>query len=285
MKLTAINAGYFKLDGGAMFGVVPKSLWENSNRPDERNLCTWAMRCLLVEKDNRRILIDTGMGQKQDAKFFGHYHPHGVDSLAQGLQRNGGGFDDVTDVLLTHLHFDHCGGALYRSADGSILPRFPNATYWSSRAHWAAATQPNERERASFLSENIRPLQEQGRLRFVEEAESGAVLPEIQLHYVHGHTDAMMLAQIQWEEKTLLYCADLIPSAAHIPLPWLMAYDVRPLVTLEEKKYFLQEAAAKRWILFFEHDPAVECCTVKETERGVRLDQKFALSEAGSFPA
>jgi glyoxylase-like metal-dependent hydrolase (beta-lactamase superfamily II) len=280
MKLSVINAGYFKLDGGAMFGVVPKSLWQKANPPDEQNLCTWAMRCLLLEQGDRRILIDTGMGDKQDARFFSHYHPHGPDSLEKSLRTNGYGFDDVTDVLLTHLHFDHGGGALYRSPDGSILPRFPNATYWSSRAHWAAATQPNERERASFLEENIRPL-EQGRLRFVEDSPVGALLPEIQLHYVHGHTDSMILVQIQCEKRTVLYCADLIPSAAHIPLPWLMAYDVRPLVTLQEKKRFLHEAAVGRWILFFEHDRAIECCTVQETERGVRVQETFALSEAG----
>ncbi len=284
MKLTVINAGYFKLDGGAMFGVVPRSLWQKANPPDEQNLCTWAMRCLLIEKGDRRVLIDTGMGDKQDAKFFSHFHPHGPDSLEQGLRQNGYDFADVTDVLLTHLHFDHCGGALCRSGDGLILPRFPNATYWSSRAHWTSALQPNERERASFLKENILPLREHGRLRFVEEAEPGAILPEIELHFVHGHTDAMMLAQIQWEEKTLLYCADLIPSAAHIPLSWLMAYDIRPLVTLQEKKHFLHEAAARQWILFFEHDPAVECCTVRETERGVRLQESFALGEAGVLP-
>jgi glyoxylase-like metal-dependent hydrolase (beta-lactamase superfamily II) len=283
MKLTVINAGYFKLDGGAMFGVVPKSLWQKANPPDEQNLCTWAMRCLLIESGDRRILIDTGMGDKQDAKFFSYYHPHGPDSLEQGFRQNGYRFEDVTDVLLTHLHFDHGGGALYRAQDGSILPRFPNATYWSNRAHWDAAIQPNERERASFLPENILPLQEGGRLRFVEEAEAGAVLPGIQLRYVHGHTDAMMLAQIQWKDKTLLYCADLIPSVAHIPLAWLMAYDVRPLLTLKEKKQFLQEAVSGKWILFFEHDPAVECCTVRETDRGVRVKETFALNEINAL--
>ena len=285
MKLTAINAGYFKLDGGAMFGVVPKSLWARANPPDEQNLCTWAMRCLLIEKGDRRVLIDTGMGNKQDAKFLDHYHPQDVDSLERGLNEAGCGFEGVTDVLLTHLHFDHCGGALCRETDGVIHPRFPRATYWSSRAHWAAALQPNERERASFLKENIVPLQEGGRLRFVEEAPAGAILPELQVHFVQGHTEAMMLPQIQWEKKTVLYCADLVPSVAHIPLAWLMAYDVRPLVTLQEKKQLLEEAAAQKWILFFEHDPANECGTVQQTDKGVRLRQALTLSEALALPA
>ena len=283
MKLAVIHAGTFKLDGGAMFGVVPKSLWEKANLPDARNLCTWAMRCLLIDRGDRRVLIDTGMGDKQDAKFFSYYQPEQPDALRQSLQANGYDFEDITDVLLTHLHFDHVGGALYRSEDGSIRPRFPKATYWTSREHWAAATQPNERERASFLTENILPLQELGRLRFFEEADLSALMPELRLHYVCGHTESMVLVQIEWGGKTILYCADLIPSAAHIPLPWLMAYDVRPLITLQEKQRFLHEAAAKGWILFFEHDPINECATVQETERGVRLKETFALSAAGGM--
>jgi len=283
MKLAVINAGYFKLDGGAMFGVVPKSLWEKRNPPDSQNLCTWAMRCLLIEKGDRRVLIDTGMGNKQDAKFFSYYQPHGEDSLERGLNAHGYGFADVTDVFLTHLHFDHGGGALYRSEDGSILPRFPEATYWSSRAHWEAAVRPNDRERASFLKENILPLQELGCLRFVEDAEATPILPEIKWHHVYGHTESMMVVQIQWEERTLFYCADLIPSAGHIPLAWIMAYDVRPLVTLEEKAKFLQKAADERWILFFEHDPRIECGTVEQTERGIRLKETFRLEDAAQF--
>ena len=279
MKLAAINAGYFKLDGGAMFGVVPKSLWEKRNPPDAQNLCTWAMRCLLVEQGDRRVLIDTGMGNKQDAKFFSHYQPHGEDSLERGLKTHG----DVTDVFLTHLHSDHGGGALYRAEDGSILPRFPNATYWSSRPQWEAAVRPNERERASFLKENILPLLDGGHLRFVEDADATAILPEMKWHHVYGHTESMMVVQIQWQKRTLLYCADLIPSAAHIPLPWVMAYDVQPLVTLQEKAKFLEEAAAHRWILFFEHDPKIECATVQKTERGIRLKDSFKLEDAAQF--
>ena len=280
MKLSVVNAGYFKLDGGAMFGVVPKSLWQKRNQPDTQNLCSWAMRCLLVEEGDRRVLIDTGMGDKQDAKFFSHYQPHGEDSLERNLREHGCDFGDVTDVFLTHLHFDHGGGALYRADDGSILPRFPNATYWSSRAHWEAAVHPNERERASFLKENILPLQGVGCLRFVEDAPVTEIVPGMKWHHVYGHTESMMVVELQWEERTVLYCADLIPSAAHIPLAWVMAYDVRPLVTLEEKTRFLARAAADGWILFFEHDPAIECATVTQTERGIRLKNSFKLEDA-----
>ena len=281
MKLSVAHAGNFKLDGGAMFGVVPKSLWQKANPPDEQNLCTWAMRCLLVEEDGRRILIDTGMGTKQDAKFFGYFHPDNPDALEQSLRALGLGFEDITDVLLTHLHFDHCGGALYRSDDGGILPRFPKATYWSHRAHWNWATQPNEREKASFLQENILPLQQAGVVRFLDETGQSALPAALSVQIVNGHTEAMMLPKIRIGNRTLLFCADLCPSAAHIPLPWVMAYDVRPLVTLKEKRETLERAAAENWILFFEHDRMTECCTVEKTDRGVRLKETFALSEVG----
>jgi glyoxylase-like metal-dependent hydrolase (beta-lactamase superfamily II) len=279
MKVSVVHAGNFKLDGGAMFGVVPKSLWQRANPPDEQNLCTWAMRCLLVEENNRRIVIDTGMGKKQDAKFFNYYHPDNPDALEKSLRDLGHGFEDITDVLLTHLHFDHCGGALYRSDHGEILPRFPNAVYWSHRTHWNCATQPNEREKASFLADNILPLQGAGVLRFLDETGESSLPPGISVQIVNGHTEAMMLPKIRLGERTLLFCADLIPSAAHIPLPWVMAYDVRPLVTLKEKRETLEQAAAENWILFFEHDRATECCTVEKTERGVRLKETFTLTE------
>jgi glyoxylase-like metal-dependent hydrolase (beta-lactamase superfamily II) len=279
MKVSVVHAGNFKLDGGAMFGVVPKSLWQRANPPDEQNLCTWAMRCLLVEEGGRCILIDTGMGKKQDAKFFSYYHPDNPDALEQSLRNLGRGFEDITDVLLTHLHFDHCGGALYRADDGEIVSRFPNATYWSHRTHWNWATQPNEREKASFLPDNILPLQQAGVLRFLDETGESALPPGFSVQIVNGHTEAMMLPKIRIGDRTLLFCADLIPSAAHIPLPWVMAYDVRPLVTLKEKRETLEKAASENWVLVFEHDRATECCTVEKTERGVRLKETFALSE------
>jgi glyoxylase-like metal-dependent hydrolase (beta-lactamase superfamily II) len=279
MKLSVVHAGNFKLDGGAMFGVVPKSLWQRANPPDDHNLCTWAMRCLLVEDGQRRVLIDTGMGKKQDAKFFSYYHPDNLDALEESLRDLGHAFADITDVFLTHLHFDHGGGALYRSESGEILPRFPNATYWSNRAHWNWATQANAREKASFLSENILPLEKAGVVRFVEETGGGAGLRCFSVLTVNGHTEAMMLPKIQAGNKTVLFCADLIPSTAHISLPWIMAYDVRPLVTLKEKTDTLERAAAEDWILFFEHDRAIECCTVEKTDRGVKLKETFTLSE------
>ncbi len=262
-----------------MFGVVPKSLWQKANPPDDQNLCTWAMRCLLVEDGERRILIDTGMGKKQDAKFFSYYHPDNPDALERSLGRLGYGFEDITDVLLTHLHFDHCGGALFRSDSGEILPRFPKATYWSNRSHWNWAIQPNAREKASFLTENILPLQQAGVVRFLDETDMNNSLPNISVRIVNGHTEAMMLPMIRSGDRTILFCADLLPSAAHIPLPWVMAYDVRPLVTVKKKSETLERAATENWILFFEHDRTTECCTVEKTERGVRLKETFALSE------
>ena len=281
MKLSVVHAGNFKLDGGAMFGVVPKSLWQKANPPDEQNLCTWAMRCLLIEEGDRRILIDTGMGDKQDAKFFSYYQPSGP-SLESSLAAHGFAFGDITDVLLTHLHFDHGGGALYRDGEGKIGRRFPNAVYWSNRQHWDWAISPNEREKASFLAENIQPLEDTGALRFLDQEGPQALLAGLEIHTVFGHTEAMMLPRVRIGDKTVLFCADLLPSSAHIPLPWIMAYDVRPLETLKEKRDILQQAAAENWILFFEHDRAVECATVQQTERGVRLKETMSLAEAVS---
>lgn len=273
MKLHVIDTGFFKLDGGAMFGVVPKSIWQKSNVPDENNLCTWAMRCLLVEDGDRLILIDNGIGDKQDAKFFSHYYLHGEDSLVKSLNKVGFSEQDVTDMFLTHLHFDHCGGGVKYAGEKLELV-FKNATYWSNEEHWKWATQPNPREKASFIKENILPIQESGHLKFVKEKE----LP-FDIFYAFGHTDKMMIPKIEYKGKTICYMADLLPSVGHIPLPYVMGYDTRPLLTMEEKERFLNEAADKEYVLFLEHDAVNECCTVKRTEKGVRLDKTFSLAE------
>jgi glyoxylase-like metal-dependent hydrolase (beta-lactamase superfamily II) len=286
MKLYSIETGFFKLDGGAMFGVVPKSIWNNLNPADENNLCTWAMRCLLIEDGNRLILIDTGIGNKQDAKFLSHYHLHGTDTLEGSLKKAGFSKDDVTDVVLTHLHFDHCGGAVVRNGD-ALVPAFRQATYWSTEKHWHWAVEPNAREKASFLKENIIPLQQSGQLKFVEAPRHQNVdfLPTapfsdtLSMRFVHGHTESMMLPQITYKGRTIVYMADLLPSAAHIPLPYIMAYDMFPLTTLDEKTRFLKEALDNEYLLFFEHDPLHECCTLQQTDRGIRAGQFFKLEE------
>ncbi|MET6998534.1 MBL fold metallo-hydrolase [Chitinophaga defluvii] len=278
MKLHTIETGFFKLDGGAMFGVVPKSIWNKLNPADENNLCTWAMRCMLIEDGNRLILIDNGIGNKQDEKFFSHYYLHGNDSLDKSLAALGFHRDDITDMFLTHLHFDHCGGSIVREGD-KLLPAFKNATFWSNADHWKWATQPNDREKASFLKENILPIQESGQLQFIHHAEGVAFTEQIAIRFANGHTDAMMLPQISYKGKTIIYMADLLPSAAHIPLPYVMAYDMFPLTTLQEKKSFLQEATDKEYILYFEHDPKNECCTLQQTEKGIRVKETFPLSE------
>lgn len=260
-----------------MFGVVPKSIWQKLNPADENNLCSWAMRCLLIEDGNQLILIDNGMGDKQDAKFFGYYYLHGDDSLQKSLHRAGFSEGDITDVFLTHLHFDHCGGGVRREQGSEVLT-FPGAKYWSNRDHWKWATEPNAREKASFLKENILPMQASGHLNFVEET-GGSPFRQFDIFYSSGHTDKMMIPKIKYGNKTICFVADLLPSVGHLPLPYVMGYDTRPLLTLEEKDRFLNEAAEQGYILFFEHDPVHECCTVKKTERGVRLDQTFSLSE------
>jgi glyoxylase-like metal-dependent hydrolase (beta-lactamase superfamily II) len=287
MTLHTINTGFFKLDGGAMFGVVPKSIWQKTNPADENNLCTWAMRCLLVEDGKQLTLIDNGIGNKQDAKFLSHYHLHGDDNLLKSLHNAGFHEDDVTDMFLTHLHFDHCGGSItYES--GKPVPTFRNATYWSNRDHWKWATEPNPREKASFLPENILPIQESGHLNFIDinqrpqiAADKGLPISVNQwsIYYASGHTDKMMIPMIRYGQKTICFMADLLPSVGHIPLPYVMGYDTRPLLTMEEKARFLNEAAEKKYILFLEHDPVNECCTVKQTEKGVRVDAVFKLSE------
>lgn len=277
MNLYTINTGYFKLDGGAMFGVVPKSIWNNLNKADDNNMCSWALRSLLIEDGNRLILVDNGMGDKQDAKFFGHYYLHGDDSLDKSLAKYGFNREDITDVFLTHLHFDHCGGSIIRDGD-KLSPAFKNAVYWSNERHWKWATEPNDREKASFLKENILPIEQSGRLRFVEKDQQ-AFPGNIQVRMVFGHTEAMMLPQLTYKGKTIVYMADLLPSAAHIPIPYVMAYDMFPLTTLQEKKNFLTEAAANDYILFFEHDPTIECCSLHITEKGIRSKERFRLDE------
>lgn len=278
MNLHTINTGMFKLDGGAMFGVVPKTIWQRSNPADANNLCTWAMRCLLIEDGDRLILIDNGIGDKQDEKFMGHYYLHGDDTLDKSLAAKGFSRDDITDVFLTHLHFDHCGGSIIRSSEGRLRPAFKNAFYWSNAQHWDWAVNPNDREKASFLRENILPIQESGQLRFVADKDGVEFHDGINIRFAYGHTDAMMLPQIQYKGNTIVYMADLLPSVGHIPLPYVMAYDMFPLQTLKEKKAFLQEACDKQYILYLEHDPVNECCTLQQTEKGIRLDRTFDLN-------
>lgn len=278
MNLYTINTGMFKLDGGAMFGVVPKSIWNKLNPADENNMCTWALRCLLVHDEGRLILIDTGMGSKQSEKFFSHYYLHGDDSLEKSLHTYGFTSDDITDVFLTHLHFDHCGGCIERQ-DEQLVPAFKNATYWSNEQHWQWAINPNDREKASFLKENILPMQETNRLRFIEVKEGVSFTSNIRVRFAYGHTDAMMLPEIHYNRKTIVYMADLLPSVAHLPLPYVMGYDMFPMKTLAEKKAFLKEAAERELVLYLEHDATIECCTVQMTEKGVRMKEAFTLGD------
>lgn len=280
MKISIIPTGFFKLDGGAMFGIVPKQLWERLNPPDEKNMCTWAMRCLLIETESRKILVDTGLGDKQDAKFRAHFEPHGEENLLQSLAKNGLQVADITDVFLTHLHFDHAGGAVRYDAAGNLVPTFPNATYWSNERHYNWAFYPNERERASFLKENFVPLKEAGVLKFIEIQEGWFDwLDGIQIKTVYGHTEAMMLLKIKVQEQTFIYCADLIPSSYHIGMPYIISYDVRPLHTLEEKENVLTEALNEGHILIFEHDPKIAAATVKKDERGrIVLDKVVEMT-------
>ena len=281
MKIHALDTGLFKLDGGAMFGVVPRSMWQKLVPPDANNMCTWAMRCLLIEDGGRLVLVDNGIGDKQDEKFRGHFYLHGDDTLEKSLRRLGFTSADVTDVFLTHLHFDHCGGSVVRRPDGALQTAFANATYWSNEAHWDWATYPNAREKASFLAENIRPIQESGQLRFVDPSQGvPAALPQFsELLFADGHTEKMMVPVMQYKGRTLAYMADLLPSTAHIPLPYVMSYDVRPLVTLGEKEAVLRRAAEENWVLLLEHDAAHEACTVQLTDKGVRLADTLHISD------
>jgi len=285
MKLYSVNTGFFKLDGGAMFGVVPKSMWNKVNPADENNMCSWALRSLLIEDEKRLILVDNGMGNKQDAKFFGFYYLHGGDTLDKSLARHGFHPNDITDVFLTHLHFDHCGGSIIKEGV-KLIPAFKNATYWSNKEHWNWAVHPNDREKASFLKENILPINESGQLKFLDlPAADSSNLGAIQfgenflVRFVNGHTQAMMLPQLKYKNKTVVFMADLLPSQGHIPIPYVMAYDMFPLTTLTEKKLFLAEAVEKDYILFFEHDPQYECCNLHHTERGIRPKDFFKLEE------
>lgn len=285
MQLYSIDTGYFKLDGGAMFGVVPKTIWNKINPADENNLCPWAMRSLLIEDGNRLILIDNGIGDKQSDKFFKHYYLHGDNNLNSSLAGCGFSPDDITDVFLTHLHFDHCGGSVIKQND-KLLPAFKNAVYWSNQKHWNWAVYPNEREKASFLKENILPIQENGQLDFIEDGKKvdnnlpiQTFTQNISIRFVDGHTESMMLPQINYNGKTIVYMADLLPSHGHIPIPYVMAYDMFPLTTLNEKKSFLHEALANDYILFFEHDPIHECCTLHDTERGIRPSEFLRIED------
>lgn len=265
-----------------MFGVVPKTLWQKTNPADENNLCSWSMRCLLIEDGNRLMLVDTGIGDKQSEKFFAHYYLHGDASLVKSLGALGFTPDDITDVFLTHLHFDHCGGAIaWNESRNGFRPVFKNATYWSTENHWKWATEPNPREKASFLQENILPIQESGQLQFIDRNGDFAVnaFPNIDVLFVDGHTESMMIPHIRYKDQTLVFMADLLPSTGHIPLPYVMGYDTRPLLTLTEKELFLNQAADQNYILFLEHDAHTECCTVKHTEKGVRLNETFSLAE------
>jgi glyoxylase-like metal-dependent hydrolase (beta-lactamase superfamily II) len=297
MQLHSIETGYFKLDGGAMFGVVPKSIWNKTNPADSNNLCTWALRCMLIEDGNRLILVDTGIGDKQDANFFSHYYLQGVVSLEEALNSRGFSKQDITDVFLTHLHFDHCGGAVINK-DNQLLPAFQNAVYWSNQNHWIWATEPNEREKASFLKENILPIRESGRLEMIPVGEASvdgvninakkkeqahleniSFIPGFNIRIANGHTNSMMLPQLVYKGRTIVFMADLLPSAGHLPIPYIMAYDMFPLTSLFEKKAFLEEALAGDYVLFFEHDPIHECCTLQKTEKGIRAKDFFSLKD------
>ena len=278
MQLYTIDTGYFKLDGGAMFGVVPKVLWSRTNPSDENNLCPWAMRSLLIEDGNRLILIDNGIGDKQDDKFLRHYYLHGDVNLNKSLKRHGFTSDDITDVFLTHLHFDHCGGSVIWSKDRSGFEMaFKNARYWSNADHWRWATEPNNRESSSFLLENIMPIQEAGHLNFIERNQ--AYFNNLDILFVNGHTESQMIPHINYKNRTIVFTADLLPSTGHIPLPYVMGYDTRPLLTLTEKEQFLKKAADEEYILFLQHDNYSECCTVHQTDKGVRLKETFKLKD------
>lgn len=283
MNLYPINAGNFKLDGGAMFGVVPKSLWQKTNPADANNMIDLTARCLLIEDGNRLILIDNGMGDKQSSKFFGYYHPWGKNTLDKSLKQYGFHSNDITDVFMTHLHFDHCGGSIQWNKDRTgYEPAFKNAYFWSNKNHWQWATQPNRREKASFLKENIMPMEESGQLKFTA-IPKGDTLKNSELgfsiFFADGHTEKQMIPMINYKGKTICFMADLLPTVGHLPLPYVMGYDTRPLLTLDEKEKFLNLAANNKYYLFLEHDAHNEIITVKHTEKGVRLANIFSAND------
>ena len=283
MKLYPIESGNFKLDGGAMFGVVPKTIWNKTNPADDNNLIDIAARCLLIEDGNRLILIDTGMGNKQSEKFYGYYSLWGNHSIDKSLAKYGFHRDDITDVFMTHLHFDHCGGSIQWNKDKTgYEPAFKNATFWSNENHWQWATEPNVREKASFLKENIIPMQESGQLRFIQRPESDFLSKSdlgFGILFVDGHTEKQMIPHIQYQDKTIVFCADLLATAGHIPIPYVMGYDTRPLLTMPEKTKFMNIAAENNFYLFLEHDAHNEIITVEKTEKGVRLKDVFSAEE------
>ena len=282
MNLYPINAGNFKLDGGAMFGVVPKSLWQKTNPSDSDNLIDLTARCMLIESGSRLILVDAGMGDKQSEKFFSYYKPWGDDSLVKSINNAGFSIDDITDVFLTHLHFDHCGGATILNKNNVSVPLFKNAKYWSNKNHWDWATNPNSREKASFLKENLIPIEESGQLCFLDVKSSGFNHYDelgFDVLFVDGHTEKQMIPKVLYNEKEVVFMADLLPTAGHIPLPYIMGYDVRPLTTLEEKKSFLNLAVKEEYCLFMEHDAHNEIITLKKTEKGVRFGGSLSLKD------
>lgn len=277
MKIYPIETGNFKLDGGAMFGVVPKSIWQKTNPADVNNLISMGMRSMLIEDGDRLILVDTGLGDKQSAKFFGYYYLFGDFSLDNSLKKHGFHSDDITDVFLTHLHFDHCGGAIKGNSEIGYKPAFKNAKFWSNKKHWNWATDPNPREKASFLKENILPIQESGQLNFIHRNAKEEI--GFDVLFMDGHTEKQMLPKLQYQDKTIVFMADLLPTVGHIPLPYVMGYDTRPLLTIKEKEVFLNEAADKNYYLFLEHDAYNEICTVEHTQKGVRLKQTYKFTD------
>ena len=283
MNIYPIETGNFKLDGGGMFGVVPKVLWQRTNPADKNNLIDMSMRCMLIEDNNRLILIDTGVGNKQSEKFFSHYYFFGDFSLDKSLAKYGFHRDDITDVFLTHLHFDHCGGSIQWNKDHTgYEPAFKNAKFWSNKKHWQWATEPNPREKASFLKENINPIEASGQLNFVNLSGNDFAQNStlgFDILFADGHTEKQMIPHIQYQGKTMVFMADLLPTVGHIPLPYVMGYDTRPLLTMDEKANFLNQAADHNYMLFLEHDATNELCTVKHTEKGVRLNQTYKFYE------